>query len=389
MVQLGLLFWDLEHGRGRRCASCRELVAELPAASGASSRRDERAARPVRAREYHSPPAAIALLVGFGAARNTSSSRLRRCASALPAAVRVRHPDPLRRAAADVRRGQPLGRIRYEKALYLADLTDERSTFCRADRGAQSVAALMVLLYLLDGAYCRRRRGRHRVRRAAHAVLGHVRPRAIHHTEDIWTRIVDWVRDTWEWLRSVLAAASGSVRQLHGRCPTTTECAGLRSGASTSGLRTSRRPTTRTTCSASTRTSPRPRVSSCDARRSSATLGPASIDHIRARRGRAGRRPAQHVARHARRARGPTRTCARPPTRSGTASASWSTCRVRRSGSARSPTGGACWRTAPSFTISTDATCRRRAASACPLRPAAGRRQATGCWSTTATSCSR
>ena len=106
------------------------------------------------------------LLVGFGEPSEHDGGRRADPRATLPPLFELVDADAVRRAAADVRRGQRLGHPRLREGVYLDDLTDEVIAVLAEHARAQGVAACRALLfYRLDGAYASVGDGRHRVRR--------------------------------------------------------------------------------------------------------------------------------------------------------------------------------------------------------------------------------
>ena len=140
MVQLGLFFWDLDHGEDA-LRFAREFIETLPPEIGRVARRAERAARAVR-------PAGAPLRSRLRAGRR----RLRRgqeharlvdtVRTSAAAAVRPGHADPYTALQQMFDESAPWGILGYEKAVYFDELSDAASPSsleqCRARKSPMS-----------------------------------------------------------------------------------------------------------------------------------------------------------------------------------------------------------------------------------------------------------
>ena len=201
-------------------------------------------------------PGFALLIAGWGSGR--AMQQLIAPAREAAAAVRARHADPVRRAAADVRRGAPRGGSRLrEGALPRRAHRRRRSrsspTICRArPRRCRSCP-----IFPLGGAYAASTTTtRHSVAAARRVSCSTSPPSA--RRPKLPTLRRAWVRSFWEALLPH-ASGSGQLRQLHGRVDEDRVRASYGAGQVRPARAHQGRRTTRTTSSTATRTSsPKP-----------------------------------------------------------------------------------------------------------------------------------
>ena len=111
IVQFGLLFCRPGPGGARAAAGARRRRRRCPRRSAPRSSALNAPPAPFVPEEHHFAPGIALILVGFGDAGGARGA-VAPLRTALRAAVRVRHADAVRRAAADARRGERLGRPR-------------------------------------------------------------------------------------------------------------------------------------------------------------------------------------------------------------------------------------------------------------------------------------
>ena len=138
-----------------------------------------RPAAAVRPRQHHFAPGSRADRRRLRLRRGARRASWHRIREQLPAAVRDRHPDALRRAAADARRGAtPWGSTATRRPPTSTTSPTRRSTCSPSTSPRKSSPLSFVLIFRLDGAYSEVGRGRHGVRRRRDAALLVVHHRA-------------------------------------------------------------------------------------------------------------------------------------------------------------------------------------------------------------------
>ncbi|HEY2834325.1 MAG TPA: FAD-binding oxidoreductase [Sporichthyaceae bacterium] len=204
MIQLGMLFWDVEDSAAGLRA-CRDLAAQLPAGFGFIIGGMNAPPAPVVPAEHHLKPGVIALLVGYGTPEEHAAQvdRLKEASLAdarggrgtCPPLFEFVSPMPYVALQQMFDEGNCWGLYNYEKGTSLPELSDDVIDTLVEQLAARSVPTHMVLMYLMDRKYCAAAEdatawGGRRIPYWATFILG------VNHTEDTWGNGRDWVRAT-------------------------------------------------------------------------------------------------------------------------------------------------------------------------------------------------
>ena len=151
LAQLGLFFWDADDGDAA-LALAQQVTADLPPRMGAMIAGLNAPPAPFVPEQYHFRPGYALIVAAFGADAEHAGGPPDPFGRA--AAVRVRHPDPVRGAAADAGPGRALGIQAYEKSLYLDALSPEVISILTAQIGHKQSPMSLLLAFPMGGAFC-------------------------------------------------------------------------------------------------------------------------------------------------------------------------------------------------------------------------------------------
>ena len=151
VVQVGLLFWNAEQGAGALQLS-RDVFATLPSNTNAMLLGTNAPPAPFVPQQYHFLPGYVLAVVGFGSAEEHAGV-LASIRGMLPPLFEFVTPMPYVQLQKMFDEEAGWGVHCYEKALYLAELSDEAITVITEHEARKASPRSLLELVRLDGAY--------------------------------------------------------------------------------------------------------------------------------------------------------------------------------------------------------------------------------------------
>ena len=151
MIQMGLLFWDLEHGP-EMLRFARDLIPTLPADEDVMIVAMNAPLAPFVPPEYQGAPGQALLVVGFGDP-DEHAALLERIRSSVPPTWEFATPMPYAALQQMLDEPNEWGRYDYDRSVYLTEISDEVIEVLADELPSKRSPLTIAAFYRLDGAY--------------------------------------------------------------------------------------------------------------------------------------------------------------------------------------------------------------------------------------------